>query len=68
MSTQQTTPEVELLTPDEVAALLRCSTRQVTERIMKRPGFPQPLNMKIMGRLKRWKKEDIHNWINDNGR
>ncbi|MDH5612231.1 MAG: helix-turn-helix domain-containing protein [Gammaproteobacteria bacterium] len=67
-STQQTTTEIELLTPDEVAELLRCSKRQVLERLVKRTGFPQPLNPRIMGSLKRWKKEDMLNWINNNGR
>jgi len=68
MNNQNQQPEIELLTPEDVAAILQCSKRQVTERIMKRQGFPKPLNPQIMGRLKRWKKEDILNWINNNGR
>lgn len=67
-NTQQTETEIELYTPDDIAKILQCSTRQVTERIMKRQGFPKPLNPQIMGSLKRWKKEDIENWINNGGR
>ena len=59
---------VEMLTPEDVAEILKVNTRQLTERIMKRKGFPRPLNQQVMGSLKRWKKNEIIEWIENGGR
>jgi len=62
----QTAPE--LLTPNEIASMLKITVRQFNERVSKRDGFPEPLNQKVMGRnSKRWKKDDIISWIKNGG-
>ena len=55
-----------LLTAEDVAAMLKCSTRYVSEGYMKAPGFPRPLRlMGPNGRRSqpRWRQQDIANWI-----
>jgi len=58
----------ELLTPNEIAEMLKISARQFTERVSKHEYFPEPLNVKVTGiKSKRWKKDDIINWIENGG-
>lgn len=59
----------ELLTPQEIAEILKIPLRQFTERVSKREGFPAPLDVKITGiRSRRWKKDEIINWIQNGGK
>lgn len=57
----------ELLTPEEIAKMLKVSVRQFLERVSKRSGFPARLNHQIMKQKHRWKKTDIINWIENGG-
>lgn len=59
---------IELLTAEAVAELLKVKPRQLKDRICKRHGFPRPLNPRVMGSIKRWKKSDIVEWIENGGR
>ena len=56
-----------LLTPEEIAKILKISIRQFTERVSKREGFPNPIDEKVTGiKSRRWKQDDIFDWI-ENG-
>lgn len=49
-----------LLTPGEVAAAMRVSTRHFAERLAHRPDFPLPI---MVGNRRRWLKRDIERWL-----
>ncbi len=52
--------DLELITPDEAADLLRVSRRQLLERIAKKPGFPLPY--KPAGK-RLWHRPDVMEYI-----
>ena len=55
----------QLMLPSEIAALLRVSTRQVSERYAMRPDFPSPIRLpsdKNKPRM-RWYKSQILAWL-----
>ena len=49
----------ELLTVAEVADLLKCSPRHIRNSV-KRGEFPEPIRL---GRLPRWPRETVLQWI-----
>lgn len=58
--------EERLWTSAEVAAYLRYSVKNFTDRIMTLPNFPVPVRLPRPTGGKghpRWKPEDIKNWI-----
>ena len=65
MNTPKITDDVELLTATEIAARLKVSTRQVSERYAQKPDFPKPIRLpSAHGHgLLRWEKPDIDAWI-----
>lgn len=55
-----------LLDAEDVAAILKCSARYITEQYVLSPGFPQALRLTGPdGRRSkpRWKRSDIMEWI-----
>ena len=53
--TAQLTEELELITDEDVATLLKLPIRTV-RRLAKRPDFPRPLQI---GRIRRWDKRVV---------
>jgi excisionase family DNA binding protein len=52
---------MKLLTVDDVAELLKVSTRHVW-KLLSAGRFPQPIRI---GRSVRWRRADVENWIDD---
>lgn len=55
----------ELLTPDDIAAVLQVPHKELVDRISKRPDFPRPA-LVLGRRTKRWSKDAIEAWIQKN--
>jgi hypothetical protein len=51
----------DLLTIDEIAALLRAERRTVAEKWVHKPDFPRPF-LAPTPRHRLWKREDILKW------
>jgi predicted DNA-binding transcriptional regulator AlpA len=51
----QLTEELELITDEDVAELMKVPVRTV-RRLAKRPDFPKPLQI---GRIRRWDKQAV---------
>ena len=52
---------MNLLTPEEVAGILKIKPRQFKERVQFRKDFPRPI---MLGdRLKRWNLDDLNDWV-----
>lgn len=54
-----------LLDSEDVAAMIKCEPRYVTEEFAKAPGFPKAYRLtKRSGRSQpRWKRSEIQSWI-----
>jgi predicted DNA-binding transcriptional regulator AlpA len=55
-----------LLDADDLAALLKCCSRQVTERYAKYKDFPKPVPLSESAGTRsrpRWQRQDIAAWI-----
>lgn len=51
----------QILTAEEVAAILKCSAKTIRDDAEKRwAGFPKAIRI---GRLKRWRLTDIMSWV-----
>jgi len=51
-----------VLTAEQVANILKCSPKTIRDDAEKKwPGFPPAIRI---GRLKRWRRRDIEEWIN----
>jgi len=53
--------KIELLTPDEIADLLKIDRRSFVRSVCKQPGFPSPV--RLGERMLRWHSDDIEQWI-----
>ena len=56
-----------LLDALDIAALLKCSSRYVTEGYALTPGFPKPIRLVGPGGRRshpRWRRSDVIDWIN----
>jgi len=51
---------LDLLTPDEVAELLKVGRRVFIRTVSKQPDFPKPV--RLGGRVLRWHSEEIEQW------
>ena len=56
--------ESELLNAAEIASLLGVSLRTV-QRLANKPTFPAPIKLSDDSRLKKWRREDIDDFIKD---
>lgn len=52
----------ELLTPEEIADMLKVSPRIVKERVLRSPDFPRPA-VDLSQKCRRWSKMDVDAWI-----
>lgn len=54
-----------LLDSEDVAAMLKCEPRYVTEEFAKSPGFPKAIRLtKRAGRSQpRWRRSEVQGWI-----
>lgn len=52
-----------LLDAADVAALLKCQPRYVTETYARQPGFPSAIRLSGPGSRPRWQRRDIIAWI-----
>lgn len=54
-----------LLDSEDVAAMLKCEPRYVTEEFAKAPGFPKAIRLtKRTGRSQpRWRRSEVQGWI-----
>lgn len=52
---------VDLMTPDEIAELLKIDRRSFVRTVSKQPDFPPPVH--IVGRIMRWHRDDIQLWL-----
>lgn len=54
-----------LLDSEDVAAMLKCEPRYVTEEFAKAPGFPKAIRLtKRTGRGQpRWRRSEVQSWI-----
>lgn len=57
---------IDLMTPDEVADLLKIERRLFVRTVSKQPGFPTPV--KLSPRIRRWRREDIADWAHRTAR
>lgn len=59
-----------LLDADDVAALLKCSTRYVVEQYAVSPGFPETIRLTGPDGRRghpRWRRADIMAWVDSHG-
>jgi len=56
----ESTAGKQLLSVDEVAALLDCSERTVWSWAARKDDFPQPLRR---GKWVRWRRRDVERWL-----
>lgn len=52
----------ELLTPQEIADILKVPLRQAKEKVLRSPGFPAPA-LNLSQKLRRWSRADVESWI-----
>ena len=52
----------ELLTPQEIADILKVPLRQAKEKVLRSPGFPAPA-LNLSQKLRRWSRADVEGWI-----
>ena len=53
----------DLLTSEEVAALIGVSHRQTVNTYLRRyPDFPQPVVERVGGRVRLWLRPDVERW------
>jgi predicted DNA-binding transcriptional regulator AlpA len=57
----------ELLTIEDIAALLRVSPKSVRDRIVHKPGFPPPAVV-IGPRTRRWARDALIAWVEQGAR
>lgn len=53
---------MNLLTLDDITAMVKLSRDYVRDRLVKRPDFPRP-TFALSQKSKRWKREDVVGWI-----
>lgn len=53
---------MNLLTLDDIAAMLSAKRPLVRDRIVKRPDFPRPA-VSLSQKTRRWSKVDVENWL-----
>ena len=52
----------ELLTPQEIADILKLPLRQAQEKVLRSAGFPPPA-VNLSQKLRRWSRADVEGWI-----
>lgn len=52
----------ELLTPQEIADILKVPLRQAQEKVLRSAGFPPPA-VNLSQKLRRWSRADVEGWI-----
>lgn len=53
---------IEVLTPPEIADLLKVSVRSLQEKVMRSPGFPAPV-IDVSPKTRRWTRASIDKWL-----
>lgn len=56
---------IVLLTAEDIAAILRMSVRHVRDRIVYRADFPRPYVMLGGPRTRRWRRQDVERWLDE---
>jgi len=52
----------ELLTPAEIAAMLKVPVRIAQEQVLRTPSFPAPA-INLSQKVRRWFRSDVEDWI-----
>ena len=52
----------ELIDTKDIAMLLSVTRAHAVDRIIKRPGFPEPV-INLSQRLKRWDRQAVLKWV-----
>jgi predicted DNA-binding transcriptional regulator AlpA len=52
----------ELLTPQEIADMLKVPVRIAQEKVLRSAGFPPP-TINLSQKVRRWSRADVEGWI-----
>jgi len=55
--------EAQLIGTEEIAALLGCTRKNVTQRVIKAPDFPAP-KINRSQKMRRWERAEVMAWAN----
>lgn len=50
--------EQDLICPDGIASMLKCTREHVLKRVVRRPGFPAP-RIHLSQRMRQWGRDDV---------